>query len=146
MSRELYKDLGAITQDNLIAGPRFPIQHKGVLLAAGQELLKRGTVLAILDGGEAVTIDSSHTVTVGTGDSATEEPDRNKPDCILTEDIETGSAGGGNPVDAVAYSAGYFIRGSLIFGGSDTWETHELEMRKLNMHLSASIDENGGIH
>jgi hypothetical protein len=142
MSKELYKDLGAITQDNLIAGPRFPIQHKGVQLASGQGLLKRGTVLAILANGTVVTVDSSHTVEVNEKDV----PDRNMPDCILTEDVDTGSAAGGNPIDAVAYSAGYFIRGSLIFGGSDTWETHEREMRKLNMHLSASIDENGGIH
>jgi hypothetical protein len=138
VSRDLYKDLGEITQDNLIAGPRFPIQHKGVQLAAGQETLKRGTVLAILADTTAVTVDSSHTVE--------DVPDRDKPDCVLAEDIDTGSVGGGNPIDAVAYSAGYFIRSSLIFGGADTWETHELEMRKLNMHMSASIDENGGIH
>ena len=146
MSKELYRNLGEITQDNLIAGPRFPIQHKGVQLAAGQGLLKRGTVLAILADSTAVTVDSSHTVTVGSGDAAKDVPDRDKPDCILGEDIDTGSAGGGSPIDAVAYSAGYFIRGSLIFGGSDTWEKHELEMRKLNMHMSASVDENGGVH
>jgi hypothetical protein len=49
-------------------------------------------------------------------------------------------------MDAIAYSAGYFVRGALIFGGSDTYSTHELEMRKLNMHLSSSIDKEGGIH
>ena len=143
MSRELYRDLGETTQDNLIAGPRFPIQHKGISLASGQGILKRGTVLAIISAGAGVgtaaMIDSSHKVTV----SQTQVADRDKPDCILAEDIDTGA---GDSVDAVAYSAGYFIRGSLIFGGTDTWETHELEMRKLNMHLSASINKEGGIH
>jgi hypothetical protein len=141
MSRELMEDIGAISQDNLIAGPRFPVQHKGVSLAAGQGLLKRGTVLAIMSDGSAVMVDSAHTVEVEEADV----PDRDKPDCILAENIDTGDADG-SPIDAVAYSAGYFIRGSLIFGGSDTWQTHELEMRKLNMHLSASIDREGGIH
>jgi hypothetical protein len=146
VSRDLYRSLGEITQDNLIAGPRFPIQHKGVQLAVGQGLVKRGTVLAIMANGVAVTVDSSHTVTVGSGNDAADIPDRDKPDCILAEDIDTGTTDGGSPIDAIAYSAGYFIRGSLIFGGTDTWGTHELEMRKLNMHMSASIDENGGIH
>ncbi|MDR1510895.1 MAG: hypothetical protein LBS53_14825 [Synergistaceae bacterium] len=146
MSRELMSDIGASLQDNLIAGPRFPVQHKGVQLAAGQGPLKRGTVLAILAGGEAVTVDSSHTINTGTTQNPVNVPDRDKPDCVLAEDIDTGAVSGGSPIDAVAYSAGYFIRGSLIFGGSDTWGTHETEMRKLNMHLSASIDKEGGIH
>ena len=143
MSRELYGDLGETTRDNLIAGPRFPIWHKGVSLASGQGVLKRGTVLAIISAGAgvgtAVMIDSSHKVTV----SQAQVADRDKPDCVLAEDIDTGA---GDSVEAAAYSAGHFIRGSLIFGGSDTWETHELEMRKLNMHMSASVDENGGVH
>jgi hypothetical protein len=114
-----------------------------VKLAAGQGTLKRGTVLAILADDSAVIIDSSHTAEVS---ADVFEPDRDKPDCILAEDIDTGASSGGSAVDAVAYSAGYFIRGALIFGESDTWQTHELEMRKLNIHLSASIDKEGGIH
>jgi hypothetical protein len=141
MSRELMGDLGESRQDNLIAGPLFPIQHKGVQLAAGQGPLRRGTVLSILASGKAVIIDSSHTEEI----SEEDVPDRNMPDCILAEDVDTGT-GSGTGIPAVAYSAGYFIRGSLIFGGTDTWATHELEMRKLNMHLSASIDKEGGIH
>jgi hypothetical protein len=142
MSRELMEDIGASPQDNLIAGSRFPIQHKGVRLEAGQGLLRRGTVLAVLADGAAVVVDSSHTVEV---DDDVFEPDRDKPDSILAEEIDTGSAAG-DPIDAIAYSAGYFIRASLIFGGTDTWQTHELEMRKLNMHLSASIGKEGGMH
>jgi hypothetical protein len=145
MSRELMGDIGVSLQDNLIAGPRFPIQHKGVLLAAGQGLLERGTVLAILANGTAVTVDSTHTIEVEKGNTTVDVPDRDKPDCVLAEDIDTG-ASSGDPISAVAYSAGYFIRNSLIFGGGDTFATHELEMRKLNMHLSASIDREGGIH
>jgi hypothetical protein len=142
MSRELLNDLGESLQDNLIAGPRFPVAHKGVTLAPGQGLVKRGTVLAILASGSAVVIDSSHVVEVNEEDV----PDRNMPDCVLADDIDTGNDPAGEAIPAVAYSAGYFIRGSLIFGGSDTWENHEREMRKLNMHLSSSVNKEGGIH
>ena len=132
MSRDLIADLGSAGQDNLIAGPKFPIQFKGVTLAPGQGILPRGTVLGIITaGGQAAAVDSS------SADGS------EKPDCVLAEDIDTGS---GNPVAAVAYSAGYFIRGALIFGGTDTWETHERELRTLNIHLSASIDSEGAVH
>jgi hypothetical protein len=138
MSRELMRDLGTIEQDNLIAGPRFPVAFKGVTLESGQGVLKRGTVLGVVTStGLAVTVDSTNVDGVDAPDGS------NVPDSILAEDVDTG---GGDPVSAVAYSAGYFVRGSLIFGGSDTWQTHELEMRKLNMHLSASVDSEGAIH
>lgn len=133
--RELIGTLGTTEQDNLIAGPRFPISHKGVSLSAGQGELKRGTVLGVVTtGGAAVPVDSTKT------------DGSQNPDCILAETVDTGTDTGADAVTAVAYSAGYFIRGSLIFGGTDTYETHELEMRKLNMHLSASIDKEGAIH
>ncbi|MDR3280948.1 MAG: head decoration protein [Synergistaceae bacterium] len=135
MSRELLGTLGQSEQDNLIAGPRFPVANKGVTLLEGQGLLKRGTVLGIVTAhGQAVPVDS----TAGDGS--------NSPDCVLAEDVYTGTEPGEPGVSAVAYSAGYFIRGSLIFGGADTYATHELEMRKLNIHLSSSIDKDGGIH
>jgi hypothetical protein len=135
MSRELLGELGHIEQDNLIAGPRFPVANKGVILLEGQGPVKRGTVLGIVTAhGQAVPVDS-------TADDGSESPD-----CVLAEDINTGDSAGEGGIPAVAYSAGYFIRGSLIFGGSDTYNNHELEMRKLNMHLSASIDKDGGIH
>ncbi len=130
--RELLTTLGTTEQDNLIAGPKFPIAHKGVLLSAGQGEVKRGTVLGTIKAsGESVPVDS------------TKSDGSQNPDCILAETIDTGTDTGAEAISAAAYSAGYFIRGSLAFGGSDTYETHELEMRKLNMHLSSSISKAG---
>lgn len=129
--RELYTQIAESKADNLIAGSRWTIDHKGVTLAAGQGVLLRGTVLGIVSAsGEAVPVDSS------------KSDGSERPDCILAEEVDTTTG----PTTTVAYSAGGFIRASLVFGGSDTWEKHELEMRKLNMHLSASIDEKGGVH
>lgn len=129
--RELYTQIGESKPDNLIAGSKWPLDHKGVTLSAGQGVLQRGTVLGIVTAsGEAVPVDSA------------KSDGSQTPDCILAEDIDTADGA----VVTIAYSAGGFIRGSLIFGGSDTWEKHELEMRKLNMHLSVSVDEKGGVH
>ena len=134
MTRPLMGKLGDSLQDNLIAGPRFPIAHKGVTLAAGNGYVGRGTVLGIITvDGLAVAVNSS----LSNGAQS--------PDCILAEDIDTGAIPGGDGIPAVAYSAGYFIRNSLIFGGTDTFENHETEMRKLNMHLSSSVDMDGGV-
>jgi hypothetical protein len=131
--------LGRIEQDNLIAGPRFPVAFKGVSLAPGQGLMKRGTVLGVVKNtGLALAVNSANSDDENTGTYGS-----HVPDSILAEEVDTGM---GDAVSAVAYSAGYFVRGALIFGGADTWQTHELEMRKLNMHLSASIDEEGAIH
>ncbi|GHV50395.1 hypothetical protein FACS1894216_02520 [Synergistales bacterium] len=142
--RDLYNDIGETGVDGLIAGPRFPIAFKGITVASGQGVLKRGTALGIKTAsGKAVLLNSANTTTippVGDG-NPTIVPDGNLPDCVLAEDIDATNG----DVTAIAYSAGYFVRGKLIFGGNDTWETHELEMRKLNMHMSASIDAEGGV-
>ncbi len=133
--RDLLHTLGTTEQDNLIAGVKFPIAHRGVLLSAGQGEVKRGTVLGtIKTSGESVPVDS------------TKSDGSQNPDCILAETIDTGSDTSAEAISAAAYSAGYFIRGSLIFGGNDTYETHELEMRKLNMHLSSSVNTKGAVN
>ena len=127
MARELL-DIGAIVADNLIAGDRFPLSVKGVTLAAGQGKLARGTVLGIVTSdGKAKVVDSS------------KSDGTQNPDCILAEEIDTTGAA----VSAVAYNAGFFIRNALVFGGADTYAKHELEMRRLGIHLSASLDEKG---
>lgn len=121
-------NLGESKPDNLVAGFRFPLTHKGVELAAGQGVVKRGTVLGIdKTTGEARPVDSSKTD--GT----------NEPDCILAETMDTA----GGAVKAVAYITGYFFRSGLFFGGTDTYEKHEKEMRRLGMHLTSSIDAEG---
>jgi hypothetical protein len=142
LSRELIEVLGESGQDNLIAGPRFPVAFKGVSLKAGNGLVRRGTVLAILLDGTAAIVDSSRTAIV----AEAPVPNGASPDCVLAEDVDTGQDAGAGGIPAVAYSAGYFVRGALTFGGDDTYATHELDMRKLNMHLSSSIDKEGGIH
>ena len=76
--RELMNDLGDSKLDNLVAGFRFPLMVKGVELAAGQGVLKRGTVLAInTTTGQAHPVDSA-------GANGT-----NEPDCILVETMDT---------------------------------------------------------
>ncbi len=127
--RELFKDnIETSKPDNLVAGCRFPLTSKGVRLAGGQGVLERGTVLGLVQAsGDAKAVDSS------------QSDGTNAPDCILAETIDTT----GGAVDAVAYRTGYFMRNGLIFGGTDTYEKHEKEMRRLGMYLTSTIDEKG---
>lgn len=126
--RELMNNLGESKPDNLVAGSRFPLTVKGVELAAGQGVLKRGTVLAVNAAtGDAHAVDSALT------------DGMNEPDCILAETMDTS----GGAVKAVAYATGYFFRSGCFFGGTDTYEKHEKEMRRLGLHLTSSVDEKG---
>lgn len=126
--RNLMSNLGESKPDNLVAGFRFPLTVKGVALASGQGILERGTVLGIdTTTGEARPVKS------------TASDGSNEPDCILAETMDTSSGA----VKAVAYITGYFFRSGLFFGGSDTYEKHEKELRRLGMYLTSSIDAEG---
>lgn len=121
--RDLMNDLGKTELTDLIAGYKFPLEVRGVKLAAGQGILPKGRVLAEPEAGEYKALAAG-----------------GKADCILAEEIDTGDD---EAVTAVAYTAGYFIASRLILAESDTIDTHEPLLRMKNIHLSASVDEKG---
>ena len=55
-------------------------------------------------------------------------------DCILADDVDTTES-----VVAVAYTSGHFNRKALVFGGSDTADTHEARLRELGIFLSDNV-------
>ena len=55
-------------------------------------------------------------------------------DCILADDVDTTAS-----VVAVAYTSGHFNRKALVFGGSDTADTHEARLRELGIFLSDNV-------
>ncbi|WP_455598837.1 head decoration protein [Cloacibacillus sp.] len=127
--RDLYTKLGSVDPTNLIAGSRYPIDHIGVTLAEDTGEIKNGTVLGkITATGVYVLVDS--TATDGS----------ESPVCVLAEDIDTAIL-----TDAVAYRCGYFYRDALIFGGSDTYENHELEMQRLGLYMTKGVNEKGAV-
>ena len=120
---ELVQNLDSFIPDNLIVDGSVPILTKAVKLGAGQGILKRGTVLGkITTGGEYVIVNSTNTD--GSQDA----------DCILADDVDTTES-----VVAVAYTSGHFNRKALVFGGSDTADTHEARLRELGIFLSDNV-------
>ncbi len=120
---ELVQNLDSFIPDNLIVDGSVPILTKAVKLGAGQGALKRGTVLGkITTGGEYVIVNSANTD--GSQDA----------DCILADDVDTTDS-----VVAIAYTSGHFNRKALVFGGSDTADTHEARLRELGIFLSDNV-------
>ncbi len=85
--------------DKLIAGLEIPHMTKGIRLASGQGVLKRGSILSLNSSGEGILIASKTSA----------------PEGVLTDDIDTA-------VETVAqmYQQGHFNSTELKYGGDIT--------------------------
>lgn len=120
MAKEnFYEGIGKYTPDKLISGGDVPILVSGITLAAGQGILKRGTVVGI------ESTNKKGKVVDNTSTDGSE-----KPVGILTDDVDTDSE-----VTTTMYISGLFNRDALIFGGDDIAEDHELRLRELGIFL-----------
>lgn len=119
----LYSQIGEYKADNLIASHQVPIIVKGITLAKGQGILKRGTVLGLVTANSlAKAVDKS-----GADGSQ-------NPYCILTDDVNTDQAA---DVRATGYVSGIFNGIALLFGGTDTLADH-----KASLEAKFTIAEN----
>lgn len=113
--------IGEYIPDGLIIDTKISPLAKEVLLKKDQGELKRGTVLGLITTSKlCVPVNSAN------ADGSQE------PYCILTDDIDTAQE---SDVVSTGYFTGIFDKDSLVFGGSDTVETHETKLRDLNIHL-----------
>ncbi|MFQ0992923.1 head decoration protein [Gilliamella apicola] len=101
--------------DNLIGG-YMHLSTEQVTLKSGS-FYKIGSVLAKTATGECTLVDSS--------------TDAKTVYAILAEDIDATDA----ERVGVVYLSGEFNKRALVFGGSDTWEQHIDEARKLGMYF-----------
>lgn len=146
MGQELFKTTGEFTPDKLIADNAIQITTKGIRVASGQGILKRGTLLGEenglykMTGSQAVgSGENAGSKTVESGEDAEgktagSEEDAGKTvgcDCILTDDVDT-SAG---DVVAAAYVTGTFNRAAVITAEGTKVETYETELRRLGIFL-----------
>ena len=93
MAKRLDETLGTVCYDNLINGITPGAEVFSVQIAAGQGVLKRGTLLATAEGG-MVKISSATT---------------GKANAVLAEDIDTTESTTG-----IAYRTGHFNANKLI--------------------------------
>jgi hypothetical protein len=122
----LYQDEGKTELVNLFAGTEVSPLTSGVTLAAGQGILKRGSVIGIVTaGGKGKLVDS------------TASDGSQNPKYILPESTDTT----GGDVFTACYKTGVFNRHALVFGGSDTADMHEAALRLLNIHMKDEIEE-----
>lgn len=116
------------TPDNLFAGTQVqPVVADEVQLQAGNGVLARGTVLGkITASDQAVAVDS-----VATDGSQTVY-------AILAEDTDTGDSAG-DPVAAPGYFTGEYNELYLMFGGTDTADTHRDDARALGIFFKDTV-------
>lgn len=118
MAKTYYQDV-----DNLIASSSPSLVTGSYELAAGQGVLKRGSVIAL--------------GTTGTGSLVAAALAANTPVFILAEDADTGSSSSGSAVPCLGYRGGHFLEDRLITGSSYSLKTADLEkMRQFGLYTS----------
>mgnify|MGYP000339908915 CR=1 FL=1 len=127
MGENLYKEIGNFTPDKLIAGNAIPLTAKGITVAKGQGVLKRGTLLGIAHDKTHKQTDTTETYEGGSGS----QTDTIGVDCILCEDVDATD----RAVITSGYATGEFNSGAIILPAEKHVETHEQELRKLGLYI-----------
>lgn len=120
----LFGKEGEFEPDKLISGNKQGTLTRGITLAPGQGVLKRGTLLSRNENdlGEIFTqnstADTSEITERGAEETATQL--MVCPSGILTDDADTGNSQEGDPVTAEEYITGVFNPDAVIVGeGTD---------------------------
>lgn len=140
MSENLYRTTGTFIPDKLIADNRIPLTEKGLTIAKGEGMLKRGTLMGIGADGKYRRTDTEVSVEKGEGEDAVTETTVIGADCILTDDVDATSS----DAVATAYVTGSFNRAAVILSEGKNIAAHETELRKLGIFLKAVQDYQEG--
>ena len=127
----LYKKLGEMDFDGLISDitPKTEVRAKKIRKLGTAETLKRGTILAMSSG----TAGDGKLVILGTTAATNETL---TPDCILTDDIEVGTA---NDVVTTVYTAGCFDSGKITVKSGYTMTAADYDaLRKYGIVFKAA--------
>lgn len=110
-----------VSYEQLIGGATPTPLQEVLTIAAGQGVLKRGSVLGIVTAdGKAKLVDS----TVSDGSEVAKY--------ILTEETDTTT-----DINAPAFMAGMFNQEYLVFGGTDTVDNHKEALRDVGIFLTS---------
>ena len=119
-----YEVTGSVTYDNLMGGPEVEILTTGVLLASGQGIVKRGTVIGKITASEKGKITDK-----------TNSDGSQLAKYVVAQETDTTNG----DVMAVCYKTGLFNRDALFFGGTSTAADHEEELRDTGIFLKDEI-------
>ncbi|MBU5672637.1 head decoration protein [Paenibacillus brevis] len=112
--------------DTLIAGYVQPLTKVSVIVKSGAGIVKRGTVLGVID--QLPESDQYHGMYIVAPVDSSKTDGSQEPFAIL-DDQEVDATT--EDVRATGFTSGEFNRHALIFGGTDTIETHDVAMRKI---------------
>ena len=115
MPEELGKTIGTFEYDNLFAGVVQPIASEAITMKAGQAYM-RGSVITKDADGKGILIDSAA---------------GGQPYGILADNVDATE----EDRETVLYLTGEFNQDALIFGGTDTYETHKEALRDKGIFL-----------
>lgn len=136
---DLFENAGAFTPDNLISGDKEGTLVRGISLAPGQGVLKRGTLLFRDENNLGIMFGETETEP---GDGTEGESVTAKvimPSGILTDDADTGNDENGEPVVAEEYITGIFNPDAVIAKeGTDITDYTEA-LRNLGIFLKEVI-------
>lgn len=119
---ELVNAVASSSCDGLIGGADPDLITKNIVIVSGAGALVRGTVLGkITVGGKFTKVNSANV------------DGSQVPKYVLM----TGVDATGADVVATVYQSGMFNREYLIFGGTDTADTHEDALRDVNIILTS---------
>jgi len=119
---ELVNTVGSFSHDGLIGGTEPDLITRNVVIVSGSGNLTPGTVLGkITTGGKYKTVNSTN----ADGSQVAK--------AVLKYPVDATNA----DVLATVYWAGMFNREHLIFGGTDTADTHEDSLRDVSILLTS---------
>lgn len=119
---KLFNETGSFTPDSLIVSNEFPILKEGIALAAGQGILKRGSLIGKISEKGYLTGTEVETEKAGVIG-------------ILTDDIDTGTDNTGSNVVGTLYITGCFNEAALIKAEGATID--KTELKKLGIFLKS---------
>ena len=120
-------ELGERTYDNLLAEGPYVTQPEIIL--SGQNVVRGSVMGRVTASGKLKIVDS------GNSDGS------ESPWSVMAEDVDASAA----DVEGITYHTGSFNKEALAFGSIDTFSTHMVAMRQLNMHGVGSASVLGTI-
>jgi hypothetical protein len=127
MPNQLVNTVGTYNPDNLIGGD-YPLVTEGVLVASGQGILPRGSVLGVITAAGNANLGKYLLSAAAANDGS------QNPVCILADHADTTSG----DATSEAYITGEFCIDALTFGTGQSATTTTNALRDLNIYLKQS--------
>lgn len=130
MGENMFKTTGTFVPDQLIVDNSIPITVKGIKVAKGEGVLRRGTLLGIANDGMYRRTDTAGSPS-GEEEIAETASMVVGVDCILADDVDATL----DTVVTTAYITGTFNRAAVILPEGKEVSAYETELRKLGIFL-----------